>query len=244
MHPAVKRDEVLRLAAAGLDDSAVARETGLPRSTVRDMRRADGRVIRDPCPRCGRASRLVAMAAGEYAELLGFYLGDGHISQLGRSHRLRISLDARHEQIVREVLDLLRRTFVRNRVGIVFNDGGATAVPYVYSTHLPCLFPQTGPGLKHDRRIILEPWQRELVERAPWAFLRGLTHSDGCFFINRTGRYMYLSVAFSNRSEDILDLFAWACRLVGVACRRGRTDVRIYRRESVAGFAAFVGSKR
>ena len=184
------------------------------------------------------------MAAGEYSELLGFYLGDGHISQMGRTQRLRISLDARHERVVAEVLDLLGRCFPRNRVGIVFNDGGATAVPYVYSTHLACLFPQAAPGLKHDRAIVLEGWQACLVDDAPWAFLRGLTFSDGCFFINRTGRYAYLSVDFSNRSQDVLDHFAGACDRVGVAYRRYDRHIRIYRRESVREFAAFVDSKR
>ena len=74
-------------------------------------------------------------------------------------------------------------------------DGGATVVLWVYSRHLSCLFPQHGPGKKHERRIVLEAWQQEIVEAAPWAFLRGCIRSDGCVFVNRTGRYEYLSYA-------------------------------------------------
>lgn len=37
--------------------------------------------------------------------------------------------------------------------------------------------------------IKLEEWQHELLTTAPWAFLRGCIRSDGCVFINRTGRY-------------------------------------------------------
>jgi hypothetical protein len=243
VHPAAKRQEVRELVEDGLNDCAIARATGLPRSTVRDMRHAARAPVRAPCVRCGRPSRPLGFDAGTYAELLGFYLGDGHIAAAGRTHRLRISLDASHARIVDDVVALLRASFPRNRVGLVRQDDGATAVPYVYSSHLPCLFPQAAPGLKHDRRIILEPWQTKAVEAAPWAFLRGLTHSDGCFFINRTGPYRYLSVAFSNRSRDIIDLFVWACGLVGVACRPNGENVRIYRRAAVADFAAFVGSK-
>jgi hypothetical protein len=117
------------------------------------------------------------------------------------------------------------------------------AVPFVHSNHLACLFPQHGPGLKHDREIALESWQLEHVARAPFALLRGLIHSDGCFFINRTGRYRYLSAEFSNVSEDIRALFRHACDLAGVRyCTAGRS-VRIYRRESVARLALFVGAK-
>ena len=46
--------------------------------------------------------------------------------------------------------------------------------------HWPCLFPQHGPGRKHERPIVLEDWQRMIVESHPAAFLRGLFHSDGC----------------------------------------------------------------
>jgi hypothetical protein len=44
------------------------------------------------------------------------------------------------------------------------------------------------PGPKHQRRIVLENWQREIVERCPGDFARGLFHSDGCRTINWTTR--------------------------------------------------------
>ena len=43
----------------------------------------------------------------------------------------------------------------------------------------PCLFPQHGPGRKHERPIGLAGWQQEIVAAYPWDFLRGLLHSDG-----------------------------------------------------------------
>lgn len=113
----------------------------------------------------------------------------------------------------------------------------------VYSSHLPCLFPQHGAGAKHHRTIVLEPWQEELVRLAPFAFLRGLLHSDGCFFINRTGKYRYLSAEFTNLSTGIQSLFCWACDLVGIAYRVNGKSVRIYRRESIHLLALFVGAK-
>ena len=41
---------------------------------------------------------------------------------------------------------------------------GCTEVS-AYSKHWPCLFPQHGPGKKHERKIELTPWQQELVDR-------------------------------------------------------------------------------
>jgi len=182
-------------------------------------------------------------AAGEYAELLGLYLGDGDISLCRRSHRLRISLDSRHPQLIADAHRLVVRCMSGNRVGVTPRRDGRTVL-WVYSKHLPCLFPQHGAGPKHKRRILLERWQEECIRRAPWSFLRGLVHTDGCFFINRTGRYGYLSVSFVNRSRDLLTLFANTCEIAGVDCRPNAASVRVYDRRSVAEFAAFVGSKR
>jgi hypothetical protein len=99
-----------------------------------------------------------------------------------------------------------------NRVGrVVFRDGGVVVV-HVYCGHLACLFPQHGPGKKHERPVLLEDWQRTIVEGEPWSFLRGCIRSDGCVFVNRTGRYEYLSYGFANYSADILDLVESTCR--------------------------------
>jgi hypothetical protein len=33
---------------------------------------------------------------------------------------------------------------------------------------LPCLFPRHGLGKKHERPIVLGPWQAAIVDTAPW----------------------------------------------------------------------------
>ncbi len=185
-----------------------------------------------------------AIAPADYSELLGLYLGDGHILRIGRSQRLRISLDARHPVVVDEALALLSRCFARNVAGRTVRDDGATVIVSVNHVHLPCLFPQHAPGSrKHERAIALEPWQRAIVTAEPWRFLRGCIRSDGCVFVNRTGKYAYVSYDFSNLSPDLLALFAEVCAEVGVQCRRYETCVRIYRRPSVALMLEHVGVK-
>ena len=119
----------------------------------------------------------------------------------------------------------------------------ATIVLRVYHSHLACLFPQRGPGKKHHRSIALEGWQQERVRAAPWVFLRGCIRSDGCVFVNRTGRYSYLSYDFKNRSKDILDLFEETCQVVGLSVRRYPGHIRLYRREDVSQLLTHVGIK-
>jgi Homeodomain-like domain len=244
MHRPAVRQSALDLAAAGVNDCEIARRLGLPRTTVRDIRHASGRPdVRARCPRCWRPARPVRFTSGDYAELLGLYLGDGHIADGARTQKLRLSLDARYPTILADAEALLRRCFPRNRIGRVVADGGATVIPHVHHAHLSCLFPQAGSGKKHERPIVLEPWQEALVDAAPWSLLRGLIRSDGCVFINRTGRYEYLSYHFANLSEDILELFVRTCHGLGLHPRRTLSNVRLTRREDVARLLVHVGRK-
>ena len=249
MHPPETKREALALIAAGHNDCEVSRRLGIPRGTIRDWRRPTyvPKGTRELCPRCWHPARPMRFTPGDYSELLGLYLGDGCISEGPRTQHLRITLDAKYPGIIASADALLSRCLVANRVGRVLAPGCVHLS--VHSKHLSCLFPQHGPGPKHLRTIQLESWQVELLEQEPWAFLRGCINSDGCCFVNRTGRYEYLSYDFSNMSADIVRLFSFACDLVKVKYRiahgngRGLWDVRINRRASVAAMFEHVGRK-
>jgi hypothetical protein len=255
MHPPEVRAEARALVEAGLNDCEISRRLGIPRGTIRDWRRPTY-VKKTPaaiCPRCWRAAKPMRFTPEDYAELLGFYLGDGHISDGARTQRLRISLDSKYPGIIETACGALTRCFPRNPVDVVpYHDGSCVYIS-VYCSHLGCLFPQHGPGRKHGRRISLEPWQRAVIDAEPWAFIRSCIWTDGCSFINRTDihrpePYEYLSYQFSNMSKDIVDLFVEACDRVGVITRvnrnqRGLWDVRMNRRESVSRLLANVGLK-
>lgn len=119
-----------------------------------------------------------------------------------------------------------------------------------YSKHLPCLFPQHGPGPKHLRPIKLAPWQIEVaLEAHPDRLIRGLVHSDGCRSINRVrsgaGKtYSYARYLFSNRSDDIRAIFGQGCDRLGIDWRpMNRFIISVARRDSVAVLDEIVGPK-
>jgi hypothetical protein len=114
------------------------------------------------------------------------------------------------------------------------------------------LFPQHGPGRKHQRKIELQPWQEEIISRHPRGFARGLFHSDGCRLINRVRRrvkggdrcYEYPRYLFVNMSADIHRLCGEALDRLGVAWRFSKpTTISVARREAVARLDEFVGPK-
>lgn len=249
MHSSAVREQALELLRSGLNDCEVSRRTGIPRTTVRDWRKPRYQPVGDPiphgpCARCWGDGRHLAFKPVDYAELLGLYLGDGHLVRLARTWKLRLFLDSRYGGIVSETRELLGRCFPYNSTGTLLAHQGRMTILSVHSSHLPCLFPQHGPGLKHQRRIRLEQWQDDIVARAPWHFLKGCIRSDGCSFVNRTGPYKYLSYQFSNHSSDILDLFCVACDRADLQYRRYARSVRINRRSSVARLKAKIGVKR
>jgi hypothetical protein len=200
-----------------------------------------------PCPRCTDA----VLDESAYAELLGWYLGDGHIST-GRRGVLNLHVfnDVRYVALNMHISDLMRRVKPGGRPHTRALPG--CVITTVSWKHWRCLFPQHGPGRKHERPIILEPWQRTIVERHPADFLRGLFHSDGSRTANwatRTvagvrKRYDYPRWEFSNRSDDILELCTWALDLCEIAWRRPRVNaVAVSRRNDVRRLDELIGSK-
>jgi len=252
MHAQDEVSRVLALSAAGRSALAIARLTGIPRSTVRDW--VEGRV-----PATGRTDEPAAppghdpqLPAAEYVYLLGLYLGDGCLSAHPRGvYRLRIYLDLRYPGIVDECEAAVRAVAPRNGVRRLHRRSrytGAPAMTHVeiscYSKRWPALFPQHGRGRKHERPIALEPWQQMLLERHPGLLLRGLIHSDGCRSMNTGTGWRHPRYSFSNRSCDIRGIFCEACRALGLHWTTAPHTVYVSRKADVARLDEFVGPKR
>jgi hypothetical protein len=188
-----------------------------------------------------------------YAYLLGLYLGDGHLAGNGRSWQLVVSLDGRYEAIIDECRGAMLLTIPWRRPRLRTRPGDGCVRVASMAKAWPEFFPQHGPGRKHERPIVLAPWQREIVERETWQFVRGLIHSDGCRSVNRfktklpSGRvaeYAYPRYFFSNLSPDIRGLFCQACDRLGLRwTQSNHRNISISHRASVALLDEFVGPK-
>jgi hypothetical protein len=236
---------VARWIAWGLNDCQIARLTGIPRSTIRGWRhlgrRPGGLPGRSDCPICDG----VLIDYPSYSYLFGLYLGDGCLSEAPkRVFRLRIVLDSRYPNIIREAekVMLAMRPASSMKVGKIPRPGCTEVVSHW--KHWPCLFPQHGPGSKLTRRIELGRWQQDIVDSEPGRFLRGLIHSDGyrgLNFVNGTGYPRYL---FTNFHPDIREIFCRACDVFGIEWRESKWNtISVARRNSVAKLDTAVGPK-
>lgn len=247
MYSRYEVNRALSLVAEGLNDSQISRATGISRTTIAGWRRhgPPGRpeeAGRSSCPRChGRQ-----LEVGAYAFLLGIYLGDGSIARHPGAYKLRVVQDARYANSIEEIRRAMAsvRHCELDRIRTAAHVGCVEV--YTYWMHWPCVFPQHGPGMKHQRRIELAAWQASIISEQPTSLLRGLIHSDGCRVINRVGkgRYAYPRYLFSNRSEDIRRIFREACDSLGLRPTNTKPDeISIARRADVVALDSFVGPK-
>ncbi|BBZ76897.1 hypothetical protein MANY_22340 [Mycolicibacterium anyangense] len=244
MRPDTEFRHVQQLIAAGLNDCAIARETGIPRRTVQVWRSRPPNWDRERrAGQCTGNHNFGQLPPKEYAYLLGLYLGDGCISRTGRAWRLRVALDKKYPGIIdncRRAIDAV----MPGQHAAVYRKQQGCAVVYLYSNHWPCLFPQHGPGFKHLRPIKLEPWQQDLVDQATEGFVRGLIHSDGCRVIANDRGVKSIRYHFTNHSEDILGLFTGSLDKLGVPWTRStKYVISIYRKSATARLDEFIGPK-
>lgn len=259
MHDGVTVAEALRLARQGLSNCEISRRIGVSRPTIRDW--VNGALPHSykgggghggGCAKCHGDEHDFDRLPSAYLYLLGLYLGDGSIAKHPRDvYRLRITLDVRYPSIVADCEHAIATVLPRNRVNRQLRRCNCYDINS-YSKAWPCLFPQHGPGKKHERPIFLAEWQQKLAERWPEQLLKGLIQSDGCRVIN-TGRggWRHPRYAFSNRSTDITSIFCSACDCLDLrwtasfpSDETAAISIYVSRKTDVAKLDEFVGPKR
>ena len=166
----------LRASDEGVRDADNTAAHGVAVKTIRRWRRLYQRRgqprgqahTQATCPRRDGS----ALDRSAYAELFGWYLGDGWIEEHRRGvQALHIYNDALYPVLNRRLQDLMRavkpscRPHTRLKPGCV--------VTTVSWTHWTCLFPQHGPGRKHERVLTWSPGRRS------WLRLTRRTSSGG-----------------------------------------------------------------
>jgi len=258
VRPEAEYQQALDLIRAGVNDCEIGRRLGIPRGTVKNWRvgleaGSGGRTESWSGQRKVTCFRCEGGWVDEeaYAYLLGAYLGDGWIWEAREGlFQLRISCDLKYPDIIDEVATHIVIVRGVDKVGFAMREGCVDV--NAYWKHWACVFPQHGPGRKHERRIRFQPWQRRIVEVHPTALIRGLIHSDGNRHVNPitrrfksgTRHYRYLRYMFKSASEDILTIFTDALDHLGIHWTKSYPRViSVARREDVAFLDTFVGRK-
>lgn len=220
-----QRKEALSLFAENNNASQTASKLLIPRHTVRAW--VAGGVTRDEDSKIATISPLEFNLEQKkaYSYILGLYLGDGCISKTHKENvfRMRIILDTVYLTLNKYAIKNLQTIFPNNKVTItkVLNQNCVTLS--VYSSLLPEVFPHTGLGMKHLRKIELTDWQKEII--IPKNIIQGLFHSDGSYYLTEN---RYDTFAFTNMSYDIKTIYDTYLNKLGVFCSRNLRAKAIY----------------
>lgn len=254
-------DKTLPLNSQGWSNRLVASTCGVSEAAVSHWAngtrrsRAEKADRTSYCPQCDGGS----LDEEAYSYLLGLYLGDGYIGAIskGVDYLTIICCDVwpgLKEECANSIGKVLPVSVFR------VQREGCTEIKGT-SKHWRCIFPQHGTGMKHTRKIALDPWQHRIVRKYPEKFVRGLMHSDGCRLTNRVRKklrgewkyYEYPRYQFVNVSTDITGLLTDALDWLNIPWKsqiskrepryRNATVVSVSRREAVARMDDFVGPK-
>lgn len=217
-----KIDEVKRLFENGNNKSEIHRITGIPRSTVTNwihptyIRKTDfPRNSYTPITNFDEHFNTPEKRAA-YSFILAVYLCDGWINQKSRIPRILLINDAKYSKNIEEWRENLAIIFPNNIINVKKRTKSNSVDVSCYSKQLNEIFPQSGKGPKHDRKMVLMDWQETIIQEYPEKFIRGCIQSDGCIYHQKVGNYAYKRYNFINKSEDVIDFFLRALNFKGI----------------------------
>lgn len=192
--------EILRLHNDGISQNKIHKILGFDRTTIRQILKDPEDYINKSIPEFD----ILNIDRKVYAFVLGVYLGDGYIVKTHRQNVFKISIycDAKYKNILEDISQSLEILFPNSKAMRIRHTSDKCIAVYLYSSHLLKLFPQHGIGRKHERPIVLEDWQIDIINEFNEDFLKGLIYTDGCFYYS--GKYERCN--FTNKSMDIMNL--------------------------------------
>lgn len=209
----------------GVSQRQIARDLGIDHGTVAYwIRNAFSTGSRNPSTSSNNELiQLCNNNSPQYAYILGCYLGDGHISKLPRTYRLRIYNDVKYPEIIKDQISSLKKLFTTNKI-MARKQLHANCVEVVtHNKNLARLFPQHGDGKKHSRDVTLTDWQWKIVNLEPECFIKGLIDSDGSHILHQQiikgviyKRYKY---QFTNKSSDIISMYLKVMEMLGISAK-------------------------
>ncbi len=118
------------------------------------------------------------------AYVVGLSIGDGNLSLVRKTIRLRISCDDKYPNLILHIISSLKSLFPQNKVGTVKKKGNCTDV-YVYSNHLEKLLGwKATKGSKFKQNVTTPDWIKKTKEYKI-NYLRGLIETDGAIYKDR-----------------------------------------------------------
>lgn len=195
--------------------SKLSRDTKIPRSTIKYILGLTSKTIKgkkykykggkDPYYENFSVEEFLKGKEKEFSFILGAYLGDGHVVKNSRCEKLSIYNNIIDTNVIAEQVRCLSIIFPNNSVSTYKQLNSNCLEVNVNHSKMKEIFNHAS-GKKHERKIKLDNLQRNIVNKFPKEFLKGLFWSDGSRYLHKQGKYEYILYNFTNVSKDIIDL--------------------------------------
>lgn len=154
-----------------------------------------------------------------YSYVFAIYLSDGYLAELKSRpgvYRMRFFNDVKYPINSEEWRTELHKLFPNHVVSRTKPSDRNIWLISLYGRRIPVLFPHVGKGMKHERKLNIQDWQKDIIEKEPEKFIKGCIESDGSIYEQTVGKYKYVRYNFSNNSEEIASLLILALSKVGI----------------------------
>jgi hypothetical protein len=139
------------------------------------------------------------------AYVLGLAIGDGNLSYVNKTTRLRISCDNKYPLLKKRIVASLQKLFPKNKVGTVVRGDNCTDI-YLYSNQLEKLLGwKANHGSKFLQNVTTPLWVKQKDDyKIP--YLRGLVETDGSIYKDRGYLMMMFTTIIKDLGSEVCEL--------------------------------------
>ena len=158
------------------------------------------------------------------AYIIGLAIGDGNLSRVNRTTRLRISCDNKYPSLRRRIVNSLKLLLPNNKIGTVKNQKNCMDV-YVYSNHLEDLLGwKATEGSKFIQNVSGPKWIRETIEYKT-SYIKGIIETDGSVYYDRGYPMVMITTIIKDLAielKDIIDSLGFKSHIYKVDGRKNK----------------------
>ena len=133
--------------------------------------------------------------------IIGLAIGDGNLSCVHKTTRLRISCDTKYPKLITRISESLRLLLPQNKVSMAKKKGNCVDV-IIYSNHLEDLLGwKAKDGSKFRQTVRVPKWIME-NKKYKTKCLQGLIETDGCIYNDRGYPMVIFSTIIPKLAED------------------------------------------
>ncbi len=162
------------------------------------------------------------------AYIIGLAIGDGNLSKVNHTTRLRISCDDKYPTLQKRITESLKLLLPNNKIGTVKNPKNCTDI-YVYSNYLEKLLGwKATEGSKFIQNVSGPKWIHKSI-KYKINYLKGIIETDGSIYCDRGYPMVMITTIIKDLAvelKDIVDSLGFKCHMYEIDGRKNKYNYK------------------